>query len=107
MTRVETAFHMRGTPQPRQSEMRSSRPSPRRLALLGATGSIGRQVCDLVERHPDRFVLHALVAGSDAAALEAVGVVEQDEVLGRLVQVDVRQRSGIGAIARPQWPKCR
>src|SRR5260370_17292206 len=52
--------------------MRSSRPSPRRLALLGATGSIGRQVCDLVERHPDRFALHALIAGSDAAALQAV-----------------------------------
>jgi len=49
-----------------------SRTSLRRLALLGATGSIGRQVCDLVERHPDRFALHALVAGSDAAALEAV-----------------------------------
>jgi len=64
MTRVETAF------QP--TEMRSSRPSPRRLALLGATGSIGRQVCDLVERHPDRFTLHALVAGSDAGALDAV-----------------------------------
>jgi len=60
MTRVETAF------QPK--EMRSSRPSPRRLALLGATGSIGRQVCDLVEQHPDRFALHALVAGSDAAS---------------------------------------
>lgn len=50
--------------------MRSSRPSFRRLALLGATGSIGRQVCDLVERHPDRFALHAAVAGSDAAALQ-------------------------------------
>jgi 1-deoxy-D-xylulose-5-phosphate reductoisomerase len=64
MTRVKPAF------QP--TEMRSSRPSPRRLALLGATGSIGRQVCDLVERHPDRFMLHVLVAGSDAAALDAV-----------------------------------
>src|ERR1700724_231306 len=52
--------------------MRSPRPSPRRLALLGATGSIGRQVCDLVERHPDRFALHALIAGSDAAALHTV-----------------------------------
>src|SRR2546428_3417590 len=52
--------------------MRSPRPSPRRLALLGATGSIGRQVCDLVERHPDRFALHAVIAGTDAAALEAV-----------------------------------
>src|SRR2546422_9346971 len=64
MTHVRRAF------QPK--EMRSPRPSPRRLALLGATGSIGRQVCDLVERHPDRFVLHAVIAGTDAAALEAV-----------------------------------
>src|SRR5438552_4071642 len=52
--------------------MGSPRPLPRRLALLGATGSIGRQVCDLVERHPDRFTLHALIAGSDGAALQAV-----------------------------------
>src|SRR2546428_7190642 len=52
--------------------MRSPRPSPRRLALLGATGSIGRQVCDLVERHPDRFALHAVIAGRDAAALQAL-----------------------------------
>src|SRR6059058_697841 len=63
MTHVRPAF------QPK--EMRSPRPSPRRLALLGATGSIGRQVCDLVERNPERFVLHALIAGHDAAALEA------------------------------------
>src|SRR2546430_5343297 len=52
--------------------MRSPRPSPRRLALLGATGSIGRQVCDLVERHPERFTLHALIAGSEGAPLQAV-----------------------------------
>src|SRR5947208_14994223 len=64
MTHVRPAF------QPK--EMRSPRPSPRRLALLGATGSIGRQVCDLVERHPDRFALHAVIAGTDAAGLEAV-----------------------------------
>ena len=64
MTHVPSAF------QPK--EMRSPRPSLRRLALLGATGSIGRQVCDLVERHPERFALHAVIAGTDAAALEAV-----------------------------------
>ena len=52
--------------------MRSPRPSFQRLALLGATGSIGRQVCDLVERHPDRFALHAVIGGRDQAALEAV-----------------------------------
>ncbi len=49
--------------------MKSSRRSPKRLALLGATGSVGRQVCDLVRRHPDRFKLHALVGGHDANAL--------------------------------------
>ncbi|TMC42759.1 MAG: 1-deoxy-D-xylulose-5-phosphate reductoisomerase [Chloroflexi bacterium] len=52
--------------------MRSPRRSTRRLALLGATGSIGRQVCDLVERFPDRFTLHAVIAGSDAAGLQAI-----------------------------------
>jgi 1-deoxy-D-xylulose-5-phosphate reductoisomerase len=52
--------------------MRSQRPSFKRLALLGATGSIGRQVCDLVERHRDRFGIHALIGGSDAAALQSV-----------------------------------
>jgi 1-deoxy-D-xylulose-5-phosphate reductoisomerase len=52
--------------------MKSARPAFRRLALLGATGSIGRQVCDLIDRHPDRFALHTAVAGSDAAALHAL-----------------------------------
>ncbi|HSO94023.1 MAG TPA: 1-deoxy-D-xylulose-5-phosphate reductoisomerase [Candidatus Dormibacteraeota bacterium] len=47
--------------------------SPKRLALLGATGSIGRQVCDLVERYPERFCLRTAVAGRDAAGLEALG----------------------------------
>ena len=64
MTQVHHAF------QPK--EMRSPRRPPRRLALLGATGSIGRQVCDLVERFPDRFTLHALIAGSNAPGLEAI-----------------------------------
>jgi 1-deoxy-D-xylulose-5-phosphate reductoisomerase len=42
---------------------------PQRLALLGATGSIGRQVCEIVQRYPERFTLHAMVAGRDGAAL--------------------------------------
>src|SRR6202023_1745357 len=64
MTQVHNAFQ--------HKEMRSPRRSPRRLALLGATGSIGRQVCDLVERYPDRFALHALIAGSNAPALASI-----------------------------------
>jgi 1-deoxy-D-xylulose-5-phosphate reductoisomerase len=48
-------------------------PTPRRrVVLLGATGSIGRQACDVIARFPDRFVLVGAVAGRDAAALEGV-----------------------------------
>jgi len=51
--------------------MSSSR-RPKRLALLGATGSVGGQVGDLVLRHPDRFALHSLIGGHDANALKLV-----------------------------------
>ncbi len=50
--------------------MSSVRRLPKRLALLGATGSVGRQVCDLAERHPDRFALHVLIGGHDGRALK-------------------------------------
>ncbi len=56
------------------AEQRTSSASgpPRRVVLLGATGSIGRQACDVIERFPDRFRLVGAVAGSDVAALAAV-----------------------------------
>lgn len=44
----------------------------RRVVLLGATGSIGRQACDVISRFPDRFELVGAVARSDAAGLAAV-----------------------------------
>ncbi|MEA2637125.1 MAG: 1-deoxy-D-xylulose-5-phosphate reductoisomerase [Chloroflexota bacterium] len=44
----------------------------RRVVLLGATGSIGRQACDVIARFSDRFELVGAVAGSDAIALAAV-----------------------------------
>jgi len=44
----------------------------RRIVLLGATGSIGRQACDVIERYPDRFELVGAVAGRDVAALTSV-----------------------------------
>ena len=49
-----------------------SRPGRRRVVLLGATGSIGRQACDVIARHPDRFELIGAVAGRDAAGLAEV-----------------------------------
>lgn len=33
---------------------------PLRIAILGATGSIGRQTADIIVKHPDRFVVTAL-----------------------------------------------
>jgi 1-deoxy-D-xylulose-5-phosphate reductoisomerase len=48
-------------------------PERRRLgvALLGSTGSIGRQAVDVIALHPDRFLAVALAAGGNAAELEA------------------------------------
>jgi 1-deoxy-D-xylulose-5-phosphate reductoisomerase len=44
---------------------------PRRVVVLGATGSIGASTLDVLARHPNRFVAHALTAHRDVAALVA------------------------------------
>jgi 1-deoxy-D-xylulose-5-phosphate reductoisomerase len=43
---------------------------PRRVALLGSTGSIGRQTVDVLAAHPDAFIVVALATGSNAGLLE-------------------------------------
>jgi 1-deoxy-D-xylulose-5-phosphate reductoisomerase len=48
--------------------------SPRRLVILGATGSIGRSVADVIENAPDLFSVEAVVGGQDAAALAAMAL---------------------------------
>src|SRR5438128_903710 len=40
-----------------------------RIALLGATGSIGRQTLDVIALHPDRFKVFALSANRSVDAL--------------------------------------
>lgn len=45
---------------------------PRRVVLLGATGSIGRQACEVIARFPDRFQLVGAVAGRDVFGLADV-----------------------------------
>lgn len=45
---------------------------PRRLTILGATGSIGQSTADVVEAVPGRFSIEALAAGRDASALAAM-----------------------------------
>lgn len=41
----------------------------RTVTILGATGSIGRNVADIVERHPDRFTVDAVASGNDVTTL--------------------------------------
>src|SRR5437762_1357704 len=42
---------------------------PRRIALLGSTGSIGRQTLDVVRRFPDHFHVVAIAARSNVSLL--------------------------------------
>lgn len=42
---------------------------PKRILILGSTGSIGTQTIDVVGAHPDRLQIVGLAAGSNAAAL--------------------------------------
>lgn len=39
------------------------------ITLLGSTGSIGQSTLDVVRRHPDKYSIHALVAGKNLQAL--------------------------------------
>ncbi len=43
--------------------------SRKRVAILGSTGSIGRQALDVIERYPDRFEVVGLAAGRNVTLL--------------------------------------
>lgn len=77
--------------------------SVQRLAILGSTGSIGESTLDLVRRHPDRFIVDALVAGRQVGKLadqirefrpkyvavaDARGAQHLREELGTLCEID-------------------
>ena len=62
----------------------------RTVAVLGATGSIGRQALDLIERHSDNFKASVLTASQNHEALfdlvrafrpEAAGLVARPKEL--------------------------
>jgi 1-deoxy-D-xylulose-5-phosphate reductoisomerase len=53
------------------SSRSSADAAPLRVALLGSTGSIGRQAVEVLEAHADRFTVRALATGRNAADLEA------------------------------------
>jgi 1-deoxy-D-xylulose-5-phosphate reductoisomerase len=47
--------------------------NPRRVIVLGSTGSIGRQALEVIAANPERFDLVGLAAGSNRRGLEAQG----------------------------------
>ena len=50
--------------------------APRRIVILGSTGSIGTQALDVVRQHPDRFEVVALAGGGGNLELLARQAVE-------------------------------
>jgi len=56
----------------------------KRISLLGSTGSIGTQTLDVARKHPDRFRVVALTAGSNAELLAA----QTDEFRPELAVLD-------------------
>jgi 1-deoxy-D-xylulose-5-phosphate reductoisomerase len=42
---------------------------PKRIALLGSTGSIGTQALDVISRYPDEFIVEILTAGNNIELL--------------------------------------
>jgi 1-deoxy-D-xylulose-5-phosphate reductoisomerase len=82
----------------------------RRIAILGATGSIGKSTLDLIERSPERFDIVAVTAATNSEALADIArrtgaklaVVADDARLGdlqaRLAGTDCRAASGEEAL---------
>src|SRR5207237_423662 len=69
--------------------------APTRVAILGATGSIGRQALDVIAAHPDRLIVTALAAGARrdelrevAARLNVAHVAAGDDDLVALATAD-------------------
>jgi len=47
----------------------STAPEPRRVSILGSTGSVGTNTVDLLERNPDSYSVEALTANSNTTLL--------------------------------------
>lgn len=60
-------------------ETRTVRP-PRRISVLGATGSIGESTLDLIGRDPSAYRVVALTGGHNAARLAALAVLHRAEL---------------------------
>jgi 1-deoxy-D-xylulose-5-phosphate reductoisomerase len=76
----------------------------KRVAILGSTGSIGRQALDVISRHRDRFAVVGLAAGRNAELLREqaeqfeVGVISLKDEGGPLGLMRVATESGADVV---------
>lgn len=82
------------------------------LAILGSTGSIGTQTLEVVDRHPDRFVVEVLTAQNNATLLieqaqkyqpNVVVIANEqlyNQVFDALNPLDIKVYSGQNALAQ-------
>jgi 1-deoxy-D-xylulose-5-phosphate reductoisomerase len=82
----------------------------KRIAILGATGSIGKSTLDLIERSPERFEVIALTAKTDVDGLAAaarrtgarLAVIADESCFGalkaKLEGTDCRPAAGVGGL---------
>lgn len=84
--------------------------NPKKIALLGSTGSIGTQTLDVIREHPDRFEAYVLTANNQAERLveqarefmpDAVVIANEDkyaEVRDGLADLPIKVYAGAAAI---------
>ena len=81
----------------------SENPEPKRLAILGATGSIGSQTLDIVSRFPDRYKVVALTANSRVDSLIEASLKHRPDVA---VIADARYYNKLKDALEPSGIKC-
>lgn len=67
----------------------------KKIALLGSTGSIGRQVLDVVDRYPDKYSIVSLAAKSNAKLLSEQIKKYKPIAAGLTDPVNLREISGL------------
>lgn len=83
---------------------------PRRLVILGATGSIGRSTADVIDGAPGSFVVEAIAGGRDGAGLAKMAIrlgaryaavadeAGYDDLKAGLAGTGIRVGAGAGAV---------
>lgn len=79
----------------------SDTPERLKIAVLGSTGSIGRQTLEVARAHPERFEIVALAAGSDSGGLMAQAKEFEVSLLG-LMEGEVSAPDGVKVLSGPE-----